>query len=139
MLDPYQAAVPDVRHRGHGERVLVVDDEWSIREVVEDVLVDEGYRVHTEGRFPEALEALRRQAYDVVLADLFGCDIASGLSAVRPLIEAAQPAAVGLFTCHRLDLAAAHAAGFDFIIPKPFDLDDLIRRLAAALSARERA
>ncbi len=51
-------------------KILVVDDENIQRDIVKDILEDEGYDVVTSGSGPEALEQIRRSAVDVVLSDL---------------------------------------------------------------------
>ena len=51
-------------------RVLVVDDEESLRDVLRQLLEPEGYEVETAGDGQQALELLRHATYDCVLVDL---------------------------------------------------------------------
>lgn len=51
-------------------KILVVDDEAIQRDIVKDILEDEGYDVATSSGGPEALEHIRRSPVDVVLSDL---------------------------------------------------------------------
>lgn len=51
-------------------RILVVDDEHTLRESCATVLQYEGHDVTSSGGGQEALELLRRRAFDVVLVDL---------------------------------------------------------------------
>src|SRR5438874_13153992 len=53
-------------------RVLIVDDEHSLRESCASVLGAEGYAVTACGRGREALDLLARQAFDIVLVDQIG-------------------------------------------------------------------
>ncbi|HYT72636.1 MAG TPA: response regulator, partial [Gemmatimonadales bacterium] len=53
-----------------GIRLLVVDDERTLRESCASVLEAEGYNVATCGRGDEALETLKRRSFDIVLVDL---------------------------------------------------------------------
>lgn len=53
-----------------GERILVVDDEPALRELLVDVLGDAGYRVTTVASGREAVDALERVAPDLVISDV---------------------------------------------------------------------
>ena len=72
--------------------ILVVEDELPVREMVRDVLVRQGYRVHEAGSGREALDVWRRVAseIDLVLTDIvmpdgmMGTDLAARLLADRP-------------------------------------------------------
>jgi DNA-binding NtrC family response regulator len=55
-------------------RVLVVDDEHSLRESCESYLVSEGYQVETCGKGKDALSLLTRREYDIVLLDQYMAD-----------------------------------------------------------------
>lgn len=115
--------------------VLIVEDDRAIREVVSVVLTEEGYQVDNAERPEAALAALRRAAYDLVLTDLFGGSADDGLAALRPIVESAAPAPVGVCSGHEITLEQAHAAGLAFVLPKPFELDELLDCLATQLSA----
>src|ERR1044071_7039690 len=52
-------------------RILIVDDDRTLREGCASVLQVEGYNVSTCGRGDEALEMIRRAHFDVVMVDLY--------------------------------------------------------------------
>ena len=52
-------------------RILIVDDDRTLREGCASVLQVEGYNVSTCGRGDEAIEMVRRAQYDIVLCDLY--------------------------------------------------------------------
>src|SRR3989454_4692547 len=52
-------------------RILIVDDDHTLRESCASVLRQEGYDVTVSGRGQEALDLLKRRAFDIVLADLY--------------------------------------------------------------------
>ena len=56
-------------------RILVVDDERTLRESCKSVLEVDGYRVETCGRGGEALDLVRRGTFDVVLVDLYMTEV----------------------------------------------------------------
>ena len=79
-------------------RVLVVDDDRTLREGCASVLQVEGYNVTVSGRGDEALELVKRRKFDLVLCDLYmtpvpGTEIGvllvklpSALSVVSPIV-----------------------------------------------------
>src|SRR6266853_2258907 len=56
-------------------RILVIDDERALRESCASVLGAEGYHVTTSARGGEALEMVKRRAFDIVLIDLYMADV----------------------------------------------------------------
>ena len=84
-------ATPAPMARGH-ECILVVEDELPVREMVRDVLVRQGYRVHEAGSGREALDVWGRcrKDIDLVLTDIvmpdgiMGTDLVQRLMADRP-------------------------------------------------------
>jgi two-component system, NtrC family, nitrogen regulation response regulator NtrX len=51
-------------------RILVIDDERSIRNVLKEILENESYQVDVAENGPEGLELISREKYDVVLCDI---------------------------------------------------------------------
>ena len=72
MTDPFLAddltvPVPD---RANGLRILVVDDDRTLREGCASILQLDGHSVTIIGRGDEAIEVVRRRRFDLVLVDL---------------------------------------------------------------------
>src|SRR2546427_8751863 len=63
-------------------RILVVDDEHTLRESCATVLRQDGYDVTVCSRGQEAFELLKRRAFDIVLADLYMTQV-DGLTLLR--------------------------------------------------------
>ncbi|HWX39936.1 MAG TPA: response regulator, partial [Blastocatellia bacterium] len=57
------------------EKILVVDDERSMRELLELVLKREGYAVHTAENGARALDLVRQNLYDLMISDVKMPDI----------------------------------------------------------------
>lgn len=53
------------------ERILVVDDEPDIRNLVSDILTDEGYQVQAAATANKAREFVQEADYDLVLLDIW--------------------------------------------------------------------
>src|SRR2546429_8582837 len=110
------------------DRVLVVDDEQSLRKVLAATLQREGYEVTVCGDGEEAIAALERDGADVVVTDLVMPRM-DGLTLLRKVVARHPDVPVIVVTAHgRIDSAveAMKAGAFDFLA-KPFDHGELRR------------
>ena len=99
------------------DRVLVVDDELSLRKVLAATLQREGYEVQVASDGEEALVALDRDGADVVVTDLVMPKM-DGLSLLRKVVVSHPDVPVIVVTAHgRVDSAveAMKAGAFDFV------------------------
>lgn len=112
-------------------RVLVVEDDPNVRRDVADVLVEEGYEVEQAADGFAALERARARRPDVVLLDLY-LPLMDGWAlrtALRALDANHEPVVI-VMTTDRYAREEAKQLGAQGCLPKPFDLDDLLRLLA---------
>src|SRR5919202_278695 len=123
-------------------RVLVVDDERTLRESCASVLQMDGYNVTLIGRGEEALETVRRRKFDIVLVDLYMSQV-SGLEILQATLEAYKDTIVVVMTGNpsvTMSMEALIAGAWDYL-PKPFSathLQVLIGRAShAVMMARE--
>src|SRR6266851_994368 len=115
------------------DRVLVVDDEQSLRKVLAATLQREGYEVTVCVDGEEAIAALERDGADVVVTDLVMPRM-DGLTLLRKVIARHPDVPVIVVTAHgRIDSAveAMKADAFDFLA-KPFDHEELKAIIAKA-------
>ncbi len=114
-------------------RVLVVEDDPSIREVTALGLQAGGFDVVTAEDGPSALARFRSDSPDVVLLDVMlpGLD---GLTVCR-MIRAESTVPVVMLTARTdaIDVVAGLEAGADDYVRKPFELPELLARLRVAL------
>ncbi|HEY0358067.1 MAG TPA: PAS domain S-box protein, partial [Mycobacteriales bacterium] len=123
-------------------RVLLAEDNAVNQKVGQLMLARLGHRVDTVGNGREALEAVLRQPYDVVLMDIHMPEM-DGLDATRRIRTEApadrQPHIVAVTASALIsDRDACAAAGMDDYLPKPVrrkDLADLLARLGRRGSA----
>ncbi len=121
-------------------RLLVVDDERSIRDVLAQVLGYEGYEVAVASSGGEALAAFRAQPFDLVLLDvkMQGID---GLDTLAQLRLQDPDARVVMISGHGTIATAVQSVkqgAFDFL-EKPLDSDRLLVTVARALEHRRLA
>jgi len=114
--------------------ILLVEDDASIRDVLRDVLCEDGYEVITVGDGGAAIAALREhrpppENLCTVLLDMM-LPIADGVGVLRALAELGSYAPVVAMSANRDQLVRARAAGAQATLPKPFDLDRLLSVVA---------
>jgi DNA-binding response OmpR family regulator len=115
-------------------RILIVDDDPTIRSVLEALLEDEGFTPVTAANGQDAIDIVRSHRPALILMDLM-MPVMSGVDAVRELKTDSETESIPII---------AMSAGFilresidkllaDSIISKPFDLDALIATIRATL------
>ncbi len=122
------------RADGTPVRVLVVDDEPSLAELLASVLRYEGWNVLTAGSGAEAVRTAREFRPDAVVLDIMLPDF-NGLEVMRRL-RAEIPQVCVLFLTARdavEDRVAGITAGGDDYVTKPFSLEEVIARIRAVL------
>jgi PAS domain S-box-containing protein len=136
-----QPQVPQARtggdQRGHGETILLVEDEASLRELSSRILTRSGYQVCAVGSGAEAVRLASDSAQtidllltDVVMPEMMGNEVADRVGAIRPGVPAlfmsgyAQPI---------LDAHGVPEARYD-ILEKPWTEAALLARVRKALS-----
>jgi len=115
-------------------RVLVVDDEEVMRDVLSSLLSSESYTVDLAENGSQALELIRDRDYGVMLLDLMMPDM-NGLQVLEVLRKADNsPVAVVLTAFATIDrvMQAAKLNAFAFI-PKPFKNDELLLAIKNAM------
>ena len=112
-------------------RLLVVEDDADLLSIVQEALEEDGYCVTPAASLPDSLAALEEQRFQFVLTDLFYQPRHPLLHSIHPLLARAAPTPVGVMTAWLIpdeDLAREDLA---FLMPMPFDLDELRGRLDA--------
>jgi two-component system KDP operon response regulator KdpE len=116
-----------------GERVLVIDDEESIRRFLRVALSAQSYRIVEAATGKEGITAAAVQQPDVIILDL-GLPDMDGVEVTRLLREWAQiPIIILSVRGSEGDKIAALDAGADDYLTKPFGIGELLARLRAAL------
>ena len=116
------------------KRVLVVDDEPKIVEVVRDYLADAGFAVTTATDGPAALDQARAATPDLVVLDL-GLPGLNGLDVARELRRRTPTVPIVMLTARgdELDRVLGLELGADDYIVKPFSPRELVARVRAVL------
>lgn len=120
-------------------RLLIVDDERSIRDLFQSAFRDSGYQVHLAENGEEALAILKQHAIDLIFLDLklFGMN---GIELCRR-IRKDQPISIiyaitgwaGIF-----EVEECREAGFDDYFTKPVQLEVIFKTVEDAFAKLER-
>lgn len=122
------------RPDGQPVRVLVVDDESTLSDLLSMALRYEGWQVRTAGNGAAALSTARQFQPDAVVLDVMLPDL-DGFAVLRRLREVAPTVPVLFLTARDAveDRIAGLTVGGDDYVTKPFSLEEVIARLRALL------
>jgi len=118
-------------------RILVVDDEKSMRELLEILLLKYGYSVVCAENGSEALPMLRSQSFDLVITDIRMKPV-NGLEVLKHCKEIAPRTPVIMISAYastELAVEAMNEGAYDFF-PKPFNNDQILSVISGALRDR---
>ncbi len=130
------ASTPDV-HASKTPRILVADDERSMRELLAIVLKREGYDVVLAENGGAALAVLKQGHVDLLISDIKMPDM-SGVEVLRAAkaADAAVPAIMmTAFASTETAVEAMRLGACDYLV-KPFDVDELKLKVREKLEAR---
>jgi putative nucleotidyltransferase with HDIG domain len=119
------------------ERILVVDDEEAIREVISTLLEAQGFRCATRANGRQGLDAFRKDNYDLVLSDIVMPEM-DGLKLLAELrLDDPDVPVIMVTAMHDISIAleAIRAGAYDYVL-KPFEKDQLYVGVRRALEHR---
>jgi len=117
--------------------ILVVDDELSMRELLEYMLEKEGYRVICAANGKEALSRIEKDQYDLMLCDIrlgdmTGLEVLKASKKQNPHITVIM---ISAFATTETAVEAMNQGAFDYV-PKPFQNEELLQAIANALERK---
>ncbi|MGB5080973.1 MAG: two-component system response regulator OmpR [Burkholderiales bacterium] len=118
-------------------RILVVDDDLRLRDLLQRYLTEQGFTVHTVADAPAMDKLLARERVELLVLDLMlpGED---GLSICRRLRGGKDPLPIIMLTAkgEDVDRIVGLEMGADDYLPKPFNPRELVARIHAVLRRR---
>jgi len=120
---------------GIENRILIVDDEIVIRELMTDILADEGYDVESAPNGREALELLRRKKdfvvlfTDIMMPEMDGIEL---IREARKVMPAIVPIVMTGYATLETARAAVKEGAYDYVL-KPFNLSEIKMAVSNAL------
>jgi two-component system phosphate regulon response regulator OmpR len=118
-------------------RILLIEDDARLAEMVSEYLGEAGFRVSVAGRGRTGLELLAREPYDALILDLMLPDM-DGLEVCRQLrARSGTPVLMLTARGNAMDRVVGLEMGADDYLPKPFEPRELLARLRAILRRRQ--
>jgi CheY-like chemotaxis protein len=120
-------------------KLLIVDDESSVRDLFQSALSDSGYQVHLAENGEQALDILKQHDIDLIFLDLKlfgmnGIELCRRIRKDKPVsIIYAITGWAGLF-----EVEECREAGFDDFFTKPVHLDIIFKAVESAFEKLER-
>jgi len=117
--------------------ILVVDDELSMRELLEVMLTKEGYKVSSAENGRKAISVIQKKDFDLLLCDIRLGDI-TGIEVLKASKKKNPNTVVIMISAYATAETAVEAmnqGAYDYV-PKPFDNEELKLAIASALDYR---
>jgi len=131
VVEPVARPVGKSSRKG---RILVIDDEREVGDVLKDALTRDGHQVVycTDGE--SGIACVEKEAFDLVITDL-GMPGISGWEVARIVKQARPGTPVAMVTGwgDRIDPVDAEGRGVDYVVAKPFKRDGIREMVASAL------
>lgn len=112
-------------------KILIVDDEASIAELISDVLKDEGYETVIKSDGFSAIEAVKETSFDLILLDIMMPNL-SGTETCNKIRDIVSCPIIFVTAKNQtLDKLLGFEIGADDYITKPFVIEELVARVKA--------
>jgi signal transduction histidine kinase/ActR/RegA family two-component response regulator len=120
-------------------RILVIDDEVSVREVLSQMLRVKGHQVVAASDGEEGIERFKNETFDLVFTDL-GMPKISGWEVGKTIKEMNPKVPVVMITGWGLELnrEKMNESGIDLIVSKPFQFDQVVELVSEAMELKEK-
>jgi GAF domain-containing protein/ActR/RegA family two-component response regulator len=120
-------------------RILVIDDEDSVRDILSRMLKTKGHQVAVASNGEEGIERFRSQPFDLVFTDLgmpklSGWEVGKTIKGINPKVPIVMITGWGV----ELDREKMSESGIDLIVSKPFNFDRVIHLVSEAMELKER-
>jgi PAS domain S-box-containing protein len=119
--------------------VLIIDDEEAVRNLLCDILMEGGHEVEVASNGSEGIELFKRKEFDLVFTDL-GMPGMSGWEVAEEIKKICRNIPVALITGWKVQLQESEMMekGIDFVVCKPFQLDQVLRLVQEGMEIKER-
>jgi CheY-like chemotaxis protein len=120
-------------------RILVIDDEESVRDILSRMLKAKGHKVVVASNGEEGIDRFRAEAFDLVFTDLgmpklSGWEVGKTIKGINPKTPVAMITGWGV----ELDREKLDESGIDLIISKPFNFDQVMNLVSEAMELKEK-
>jgi signal transduction histidine kinase/ActR/RegA family two-component response regulator len=123
----------------HQARILVIDDEDSVRDILSRILKTKGHQVVVASDGEEGIHRFKSEPFDLVFTDLgmpklSGWEVGKIIKEINPRVPIAMITGWGM----EYDRKKLSESGIDLIVSKPFNFDQVIHLVSEAMELKER-
>jgi CheY-like chemotaxis protein len=124
--------------QGRKARILVIDDEEVVRSVLSRTLAKVNHQVTLAVNGEKGVQLFKEEKFDMVLTDL-GMPGMSGWEVCRMIKKINPETPVGMITGWGAEMSQSKMDeyGLDFLISKPFDLNQILNVVAETMESKE--
>jgi len=120
-------------------RILVIDDEDSVRDILSRMLKTNGHQVVVASNGEEGIERFKSEPFDIVFTDLgmprlSGWEVGKTIKGINPKVPIAMITGWGV----ELDREKMGESGIDLILSKPFNFEQVIHLVSEAMELKEK-
>jgi DNA-binding response OmpR family regulator len=123
-------------------KILIVDDEESIRDLIKEVLTADGYEFFLAADGNQAFDVIKKKTVDLAIVDR-NMPGMSGIEVVQLIRRNPKTAGMRILMCTGAsvtkEIDEAYAAGADGYVLKPFNFAQLIAKVAKTLASPPRS
>lgn len=115
-------------------KILIVEDDRELRQLFAHVLIKNGYRADGVSNGREALDAMEKDYYDLIISDIM-MPVMDGYELVRTLRESGNTTPVLMITAKDAfdDMKMGFLSGTDDYMVKPVNVNEMVLRVGALL------
>ena len=119
-------------------RILVIEDEEDVRELLKDILASEGHEVETSSDGSKGLKVFQSSTFDLVLTDL-GMPEMNGWEVAARIKKISHATPVSVITGWevKVDDSELRKPGVDFMINKPFQIKQILQVVHNSMQLRQ--
>ena len=116
---------------------MVIEDEYGVRELLKDILKEDGHEVEIVSHGNKGIEVFKKNSFDLVLTDL-GMPGISGWQVAEEIKKINRTTPVALITGWEIKPQPSELkkSGVDFVINKPFKVDQMQRFVQEVLESK---
>ena len=129
-----------IKRKQKKARILVIEDEENVRELLFDILTDSGYEVEIASDGFKGVEMFKRKSFDLVFTDL-GMPEMSGWQVAEKIKAINDSVPIALITGWNLELNINMSVmledWIDFVVQKPFETNQILKLVQEGMVLRD--
>jgi PAS domain S-box-containing protein len=132
-----EVATSSIIQKGREARILVIDDEETVRSVLFRILSQVKHRVTVAENGEEGIRLFKEEGFDIVLTDL-GMPGISGWEVGKTIKKMSPRTPVGMITGWGMEVnqATIKENGIDFVISKPFQFNQILKVIDETIASK---